>query len=222
MAKEVRLVAVRVLNCSGSGSTSGVITGIDWVTANHATPAVANMSLGGGVSTTLDTAVTRSIGSGVTYAVAAGNESANACNGSPSRVAGAITVGSTTSTDARSSFSNFGTCVDVFAPGSSITSSWSTSDTATNTISGTSMATPHVAGAAALYLSANPAAAPAAVASAITGNATPGVVGNPGTGSPNLLLFTNPTGAVTPTPDPDRHADAHHHTGLRRRRSPAP
>jgi aqualysin 1 len=204
VAKAVRLVAVRVLNCSGSGSTSGVIAGIDWVTGNHQpnAPAVANMSLGGGVSTTLDNAVARSIGDGVTYAVAAGNDGANACNGSPSRVGAALTVGSTTNTDARSSFSNFGSCVDVFAPGSSITSSWSTSDTATNTISGTSMATPHVAGAAALYLSANPTAAPAAVAAAITGNATAGVVGNPGTGSPNRLLFTNPSGAATPTPTP--------------------
>jgi subtilisin family serine protease len=160
------------------------------------------MSLGGGVSTTLDNAVARSIADGVTYAVAAGNESANACNGSPSRVGAAITVGSTTASDARSSFSNFGTCVDVFAPGSSITSSWSTSDTATNTISGTSMATPHVTGAAALYLQGHTTALPAAVASAITTNATPNVVGNPGTGSPNRLLFTDPPGAGTPTPTP--------------------
>ena len=202
VAKGVRLVAVRVLNCSGSGTTSGVVAGIDWVTGNHAAgaPAVANMSLGGGISTTLDNAVVRSINDGVTYAVAAGNENANACNGSPSRVAAAITVGSTTSSDARSSFSNFGTCVDVFAPGSSITSSWYSSYTATNTISGTSMATPHVAGAAALYLQGNQGASPATVAAAITGNATQNVVGNPGSGSPNRLLFTNPTGVPTPTP----------------------
>jgi subtilisin family serine protease len=203
VAKGVRLVAVRVLDCSGSGTTSGVVAGIDWVTADHTSgPAVANMSLGGGVSTTLDNAVSRSIGDGVTYAVAAGNDSANACNGSPSRVAAAITVGSTTSTDARSSFSNFGSCVDVFAPGSSITSSWYTSDTATNTISGTSMATPHVVGAAALYLAGAPSASPATVASAIASSATPNVVGNAGSGSPNKLLFTNPTGTGTPTPTP--------------------
>jgi subtilisin family serine protease len=202
VAKGVHLVAVRVLDCNGSGTTSGVVAGIDWVTSTHAAgaPAVANMSLGGGVSTTLDNAVGRSIADGVTYAVAAGNESTNACNGSPSRVAAALTVGSTTSTDARSSFSNFGTCVDIFAPGSSITSAWYSSDAATNTISGTSMATPHVVGAAALYLQGNSSATPATVAGAIVANATAGVVGNPGTGSPNRLLYTNPGSAPTPQP----------------------
>ncbi|MDO3394824.1 S8 family peptidase [Nocardioides sp. SOB44] len=154
VAKQVTLRPVRVLDCAGSGSTSGVIAGVDWVTSHHGAgaPAVANMSLGGGVSSALDQAVNTSIADGVTYAVAAGNENTNACNGSPSRVAAAITVGSTTSTDARSSFSNFGSCLDLFAPGSSITSAWHTSTSATNTISGTSMATPHVAGVAALYL----------------------------------------------------------------------
>ena len=135
---------MRVLDCTGSGSTPGVIAGVDWVTQNHVKPAVANMSLGGGVSTALDQAVANSIAAGVSYAIAAGNSNANACNSSPARVASANTVGATTNTDARSSFSNFGTCVDIFAPGSSITSSWYTCDTATNTISGTSMATPHV------------------------------------------------------------------------------
>ena len=203
VAKGTSLVAVRVLNCSGSGSNSGVIAGIDWVTGNHAAgqPAVANMSLGGGVSSSLDTAVQNSIADGVTYAVAAGNENTNACNGSPSRVASALTVGSTTSTDARSSFSNFGTCLDLFAPGSSIMSSWYTSDTATNTISGTSMATPHVAGVAALYLQGSTAASPATVSSAITTSATTGKVTSAGTGSPNRLLYSL-IGATPPPPPP--------------------
>ena len=133
VAKAVRLFAVRVLNCSGSGSNSGVIAGVNWVTANRINPAVANMSLGGGVSTALDNAVNNSIASGVTYAIAAGNSNVNASNYSPARVAAAITVGSSTSSDARSSFSNFGTVVDIFAPGSSIMSAWSTSNTATAT-----------------------------------------------------------------------------------------
>lgn len=189
VAKNVALHAVRVLDCNGSGTTSGVISGVDWVTANHQSPAVANMSLGGGASTALDTAVQNSINSGVTYAIAAGNSSANACNGSPSRVAAAITVGASDSSDRQASFSNFGSCLDLYGPGVSITSSWSTSDTATNTISGTSMATPHVAGAAALYLQRNPAATPAQVAGALVSNATSGVLTGLGTGSPNRLLY---------------------------------
>ena len=191
VAKSVTIVPVRVLDCNGSGSTSGVIAGVDWVTSNHGAgqPAVANMSLGGGVSSTLDNAVAASIADGVTYAVAAGNESTNACNGSPARVASALTVGSTTSSDARSSFSNYGSCVDLFAPGSSITSAWYTSNSATNTISGTSMATPHVAGVAALYLQGSPSASPATVSNAIIAGSTTGEVSNPGTGSPNRLLY---------------------------------
>lgn len=190
VAKEVDLIAVRVLNCQGSGSNSGVIAGVDWVTANHSGPSVANMSLGGGISTALDTAVANSIASGVTYALAAGNDSgADACNGSPGRTAAALTVGSSTNSDARSSFSNIGTCVDLFAPGSNITSAWIGSDSATNTISGTSMATPHVAGVAAQYLESDPDATPAEVAGALVGEATTGKITDPGTGSPNRLLY---------------------------------
>lgn len=193
VAKGATLVAVRVLSCSGSGSTSGVIAGVDWVRGNHGAgqPAVANMSLGGGVSSSLDAAVNNCINDGVTFAIAAGNSNANACNSSPARVAAAITVGSSTSTDVRSSFSNFGTCVDLFAPGSSITSAWSTSNTATNTISGTSMATPHVAGVSALYLQSNPSASPSTVRNALVNNSTTNRLSNVGTGSPNRLLFTN-------------------------------
>ncbi len=166
------------------------MAGVDWVTKNHKSPAVANMSLGGGASTSLDTAVTNSINSGVTYAIAAGNSKADACRYSPARVKAALTVGATTSSDARASYSNYGSCLDLFAPGSSITSAWIGSNTATNTISGTSMATPHVAGVAALYLQANLDATPATVAAAIKGATTTGVVGNPGRNSPNLLLYS--------------------------------
>ncbi len=190
VAKAAFVHPVRVLGCNGSGSNSGVIAGIDWVTANAQLPAVANMSLGGGDSAALDTAVQNAIASGVTFAVAAGNDNANACSGSPNKVPEAITVGSTTNTDARSSFSNFGACVDIFAPGSDITSAWYTSNSATSTISGTSMASPHVAGAAALVLGADPSASPDEVADAIVGNATLGKVTNPGSGSPNALLYT--------------------------------
>ena len=203
VAKGVTLVAVRVLDCAGSGTDAGVIAGIDWVTADHAAgaPAVANMSLGGGASTALDDAVRRSITDGVTYALASGNDNLNACNGSPARVAEGITVNSSTSTDARSSFSNWGTCTDIFAPGSSITSAWYSSNTATNTISGTSMATPHVAGAAALYLQGNTTASPATVANALISNATLNKITSPGTGSPNRLLYTGFIGGGgTPAP----------------------
>ena len=190
VAKGVQLTAVRVLDCSGSGTYADVIAGIDWVTQHAVKPAVANMSLGGGVSTSVDNAVKNSIGSGVTYAVAAGNESTSACNSSPSRVSEAITVGATTSTDARASYSNYGSCLDIFAPGSSIKSDWIGGTTATNTISGTSMATPHVAGAAALYLATHASASPATVRNALVAAGTTGKVTTPGSGSPNVLLYT--------------------------------
>jgi subtilisin family serine protease len=190
VAKGVTLIAVRVLDCSGSGTNSGVIAGMDWVTSHRVLPAVANMSLGGGASQAVDDAVARMTAAGVVLAVAAGNETVDACTESPSRAASAITVGATTSTDARASFSNYGSCVDIFAPGNNITSSWYSSTTATNTISGTSMASPHVAGVAALYLQGNPSASVATVTSAITSSATTGVVTSAGTGSPNRLLYS--------------------------------
>ena len=204
VAKNVTLVAVRVLDSSGSGTNSGVIAGVDFVTSDHQAgqPAVANMSLGGGASSALDTAVTNSINDGVTYSIAAGNSNVDACTTSPARVASAITVGATTISDARASFSNFGTCLDIFAPGNNITSSWNTSDTATNTISGTSMATPHVTGVAALFLETNPSASPATVTAAIVNNSTLNKVTSAGTGSPNRLLFSLLTGAPPPTPTP--------------------
>jgi aqualysin 1 len=215
VAKGVTLHPVRVLDCNGSGTISGVIAGVDWVTSNHVKPAVANMSLGGGASTSLDNAVRNSVNAGVTYVVAAGNSNANACNYSPARVAEALTVGSTTSSDSRSSFSNRGSCVDIFAPGSSITSAWHTSNSATNTISGTSMASPHVAGVASLYLQNNPSASPAQVFNAIINNATSGVLSNIGSGSPNLLLYSLFDGGADPEPDPDPApcTNCEHYTG---------
>lgn len=201
VAKSAKLYAVRVLDCNGNGTSASVIAGIDWVTANHTSPAVANMSLGGSASTTIDQAVQSSIASGVTYAIAAGNSSADACSQSPARTPQAITVAATTSTDARASFSNFGTCVDIFAPGQSITSAYNGSDVQTAVLSGTSMASPHVAGVAALYLQGNTGATPASVATAITGGALSGKVTGAGTGSPNLLLnvgFLTPSGPNNP------------------------
>jgi subtilisin family serine protease len=190
VAKRVRLVGVRVLDCAGNGTNAGVIAGVNWVTSNAVRPAVANMSLGGTTSNAVDTAVSNSIARGITYGLAAGNSRANACYSSPARVAAGITVGATTRTDARSSFSNYGSCLDIFAPGSSITSAWYTSSSATNTISGTSMATPHVVGAAALVLAGSPNLTPAQVRDTLVGRATTGVVTGAGTGSPNRLLYT--------------------------------
>lgn len=190
VAKQVTLVPVRVLDCQGSGANSGVIAGMDWVAGQGVRPAVANMSLGGPADSATDAAIQRMVNAGVTTVVAAGNENQNACNVSPARAASAITVGATTSSDARASYSNYGSCVDIFAPGSSITSAWIGSSTATNTISGTSMASPHVAGVAAQYLQTNPSASPATVTNALLGNATTNVVSGVN-GSPNRLLFTS-------------------------------
>ena len=194
---------VRVLGCDGSGTTSGVIAGVDWVRAHHVKPAVANMSLGGGASSALDTAVGNAVAAGVVFAVAAGNDNADACSFSPARVPSAVTVGATTSSDARSSFSNHGSCLDLFAPGSGITSAWHTGPTATATISGTSMASPHVAGAAALHLSSNPGATPGAVRDALVQHGTVGKISGAGVGSPNVLLHTTPLwGSAAPAPAP--------------------
>lgn len=189
VAKDAAVYGVRVLDCGGGGTLSSVTAGVDYVAQNHTKPAVANMSLGGGASSTIDNAVQGLINAGVTTVVAAGNSNTDACNQSPARVGDAITVGSTTSSDARSSFSNYGSCVDIFAPGSQITSAWYTSTSATNTISGTSMASPHVAGGAALYLENNPSASTADVANALTSTATQGAISGVN-GSPNLLLYS--------------------------------
>jgi subtilisin family serine protease len=195
VAKGVSLVAVRVLDCGGSGTNSGVIAGVDYVAGTTARPAVANMSLGGGASTALDAAVDRAVNAGITFVVAAGNgniggRAQDACGYSPARVPNAITVSATGNTDAKASYANYGTCVDIFAPGNSITSAWYTGDTAGNTISGTSMASPHVAGVAAQYLAGNPGASPATVASALNAGSTLNKVTSAGKGSPNRLLFT--------------------------------
>ncbi|HEY0640322.1 MAG TPA: S8 family peptidase, partial [Pseudonocardiaceae bacterium] len=192
VAKGTQLVSVRVLNCSGSGSYAQVIAGVDWITADAAAstvPTVANMSVGGGAYQPLDDAVTRSIAGNVHYSVAAGGSASDACLFSPARVPRATTVGATTNTDARASFSAIGRCLDVFAPGMTITSTWFTSDTAYNTISGTTPATSHASGVAALWRHRFPSDNADHVAAALAANATPGVVTNAGANSPNLLLF---------------------------------
>ncbi|AGM05076.1 subtilisin-like serine protease [Amycolatopsis keratiniphila] len=189
VAKGASLYPVRVLGSDGSGTTAGVISGVDWITKNAKKPAVANASLGGGASTALDTAVRNSIKAGITWTVAAGNSNVNAANTSPARVTEALTVAAADRTDRRASFSNYGSVVDLFAPGVSITSAWNDNDTATYTGNGTSFAAPHVAGAAALYLSSHTGATAAQVAQALIGASTPGKVTNPGSGSPNRTLY---------------------------------
>jgi subtilisin family serine protease len=186
VAKQAKIYAVKVMDCDGGGKLSDVIAGVEWVTANHKKPAVVNMSLGGMSSAALDQAVQNSIAKGVTYVVAAGNSNANACLSSPARVANAITVGAVNIQDGRSYFSNFGNCVDIFAPGEDILSTWIDGDTQYE--SGTSMASPHVAGVVALYLARNPKATPAIVTQALLAGATKAKITNLGAGSPNLLL----------------------------------
>ena len=204
VAKRVTLHPVRVLDCNGSGTTSGVIAGVDWVAANHVKPAVANMSLGGGASSSLDAAVQNAIGRGVTFVVAAGNgdrlgRQLDACTTSPARVGAAITIGATDRTDTKASWSNYGSCVDFFAPGVGITSAWYQSDGQTNTISGTSMAAPHVAGAAALHLQANAGASPQAVRDALYAATSKGIVKSSSTAN-NHLLYVGSTTATEPPP----------------------
>lgn len=210
IAKQVKLVGVRVLNCSGSGSYAGIIGGVDWVTQQKqgrpTVPMVGNMSLGGGASSSLNTAVNNSVNAGVVWAVAAGNDYAvDACTKSPASAASALTVAASTSSDARASFSNIGSCVDLYAPGSGIYSSTYNGDNTYASWSGTSMASPHVAGVAALYLSANPTASGTTVNNAITGGATTGVITDAGTGTPNRLLYSLIAGGTVepPPPPPD-------------------
>ncbi|MDE8587070.1 S8 family serine peptidase [Arthrobacter sp. NQ4] len=198
VAKSASVVPVRVLGCDGSGYDSDVIAGLDWIASQHAagTPAVANLSIGGPTSTTLDDAIRGIINDGVTAVVAAGNAAVDACTTSPARVAEALTVAATDSSDRQAGFSNYGSCVDLYAPGVGIQSDWDTSTTSVATLSGTSMASPHVAGAAALSLSRNPQQTPAAVAAELTSTATQGTVTNVSTGTPNRLLFTGPAAAL--------------------------
>ncbi|TDD14052.1 S8 family peptidase [Kribbella turkmenica] len=198
VAKGAKVFGVRVLDCQGSGSTESVIGGIDWVTKNAKKPAVANMSLGGVADDALDAAVKASVGAGITYAVAAGNESSDACASSPAREPSAITVGATDDRDQKASFSNWGKCVDLFAPGVGVLSAGITGPDATDTMSGTSMASPHVAGGIALYLADHPDATPADVTTALVGASTPDKVGDPGTGSPNKLLYVGKVDPAAP------------------------
>jgi subtilisin family serine protease len=206
VAKEVDLYPVRVMNCDGSGSVSGAISGINWVVNNRSGPAIINLSIGSSGSSAFDTAVRNAVSAGVAVSTSAGNSNADACNFSPARVAEAMTVGATVANDSRATYSNRGPCVDIFAPGSTIRAAFATSDTSVGTRSGTSMASPHVAGAMALYLEQNPSATPKQVMSDLTAVATSGVLSNIGAGSPNLLLYTDP-GAAPPPSEPELEPD---------------
>jgi aqualysin 1 len=207
VAKAVKLYSVRVLDCTAYGSYSGIIAGIDWVTQHRVLPAVANMSLAGSNSSTVNTAVENSIAAGVVYAVAAANYTADACNYSPASAPDALTIAASTrditkAFDIQASYSDYGRCVDLFAPGSAIRSTFNASDTASAVYSGTSMASPHVAGVAALYLSVNPSATPSQVGAAIVGAATPNVISGVTSGTVNLLLYSNVLGSTPVTPPP--------------------
>ncbi|MGN9907308.1 S8 family peptidase [Phytohabitans sp. LJ34] len=207
VAKAARVVAVRVLDCAGSGTTETVLAGVDWLAAHAQKPAVANMSLGGGPDPALDDGVRRAIASGVTFALSAGNGLGGAprpaCDQSPARVAEALTVSATDREDSRAPWANTGGCVDLFAPGVSIVSAWNAADDATRPLSGTSMAAPHVTGAAALYLQEHPEATPPEVAAAVVAAATPGTVRDPLEGTPNLLLYIGDAVPACPPPTPD-------------------
>ena len=207
VAKGARLYAVRVVDCAGKASYSALVAGIDWVSANRVLPAVANISIAGSTSSTVNAAVERSITTGVVYAVAAANYAANACNYSPASATNALTVAASTrditsSYDVQASYSNYGTCVDLYAPGSAIRAATFTTDTSTAVWTGTSFASPHVAGVAALYLSVNPTASPAQVSAAILGGATAGIVSGASAGTPNRLLYARIGGASTAPPPP--------------------
>ncbi|HEY9358448.1 MAG TPA: S8 family serine peptidase [Arthrobacter sp.] len=205
VAKAATVVPVRVLDCNGSGYNSDVVAGLDWIAANHAagTPAVVNMSLGGAASAAVDAALEGVINDGVAAFVAAGNSAVDACGSSPARVPSAVTVAASDSADRQASFSNYGSCVDLYAPGVGITSASYTSTTATASMSGTSMATPHAAGAGAVLLAQNPALTPAQVAAALASNSTAGVVSGTGAGTPNRLLYSAGAAPVsTPPPAP--------------------
>jgi subtilisin family serine protease len=203
VATGARLYGVRVLSCTGGGTLSSVVAGLDWVALNRVLPAVANMSLGGGKSYTMNAAIANLVARGVTVVAAAGNASQDACYYSPASEPTALTVAATDSTDNQASYSNHGSCVDLFAPGSNIYSAVASNDSAYSSLNGTSMASPHVAGAAALYLELNPAASPAEVAEAISASATPRVLSGLGRGTPNLLLFTAGFTGGLPSPTPE-------------------
>jgi subtilisin family serine protease len=206
VAKGVSLTAVKVLDCLGSGLVSGIVSGVDWVTNDHVSgPAVANLSLGvQGSEPTLENAIRNSIADGITYTIASGNSNTSACDFSPARVGEAITVNATDRSDARASFSNFGPCSDIFAPGTDILSTWNNADNGAATDSGTSMSAPHVAGAAALVLSANPTLTPQQVADSLYNSSAPGMVQNAGSGTPNRMLFVASPAPPAPPTGPDR------------------